>query len=344
MRVYPDQLQHNLKPLSPFYLLFGDDPWLIENSRNMIVQFCKKKGFQEILQINSQDSGFSWNTVWQEWQAMSLFASQRIIELQLPQGKPGTEGSNILQQMVNSPNPDTLLLMSGPKLGMDQTKSKWFKLLDEKGLYIPCATPEGNQFNRWLNNQIQHYQLNLNQNAKALLFNLYEGNLLAADQSLKLLQLLNPSKLITAEDLSHYFEDQSRFNVFQLSDALLDNKQAKVQHILAQLQSEGTAISVILWALFKELSVLLAMKTAIENKENINQLWQKHRIWDKRKSLYQNALNRLSLEQIEMMLTHASKIELQLKRKGNENWVGLSHLCLLFDPSAHRFFAHIEIE
>lgn len=343
MRVYPDQLHHNLKTINRFYLIFGDDLWLIENSKQQIKTFCKKKGFSETIKLNTQDPDFSWQQLLQEWQAMSLFSSQRIIELQVPQGKLGVEGAGIVQSLVASNNPDTILLITGPKIALDQTKSKWFKSLDTDGLYIPCTTPEASQFNRWLAGRIQLFNLNLNQDAKALLFTLYEGNLLAADQALKLLQLLSPNKLITAEQLSQYFEDQSRFSVFQLCDALLDNKQTKVQHILAQLQSEGMAMTIILWAVFKELTLLLTLQTARENKQNINNLWSQHRIWDKRKTLYVNALNRLSLAQIESMLTVASTLELQLKRKGKEDWIGLSHLSLLFDPAAHRALAHIDI-
>lgn len=343
MRVYPEQLANNLKTISLYYLLFGDDAWLIENARQQIIDFCQKKGFKEHIKFNTQDVDFSWQLVIQEWQSMSLFASQRIIELQLPQGKVGVEGAEVFKAILAANNPDTILLCVGPKIGMDQTKSKWFTGLDAKGIFVPCATPEGMQFNRWLTNRIQYYQLNFNQDARALLFSLYEGNLLAADQSLKLLQLLSPNALITDKELTQYFEDQSRFSLFQLCDALLENKQTKAQHMLSQLKAEGTALSILLWALFKELTVLLALKTALNNRENINNLWSKYRIWDKRKMLYQNALNRLSLNQIESMLAVASKLELQLKRKGNEDWVGFSHLCLLFDSAAHVKLSHIEI-
>lgn len=343
MRVYPDQLARQLSPLKSVYLVFGDDPWLTENCKQQIIEATRKQGFDERITLDTQDTGFQWSQVEQEFQAMSLFASRRIIELHIANAKPGTDGAAMLQQLVAHPNPDTILLLMGPKLGMDQTKTKWFKALDAQGIYLPCATPEGAQFQRWLDGRINTMELRLNRDAKAMLFNLYEGNLLAADQALKLLKLLANDKELTAEQLSHYFEDQSRFSVFQLSDALLENHKSRAMHMLSQLKAEGTAMPIVLWALFKELAILLKLKSAQEAGTNLNAMWSSLRIWDKRKPLYQSALNRLNLLQIEKMLAVAANLEARLKQQGEEDWVGLSHLCLLFDPTAHRQLAHIEV-
>ncbi|WP_065188151.1 DNA polymerase III subunit delta [Shewanella woodyi] len=342
MRVYPDQLSRQLKPLQQCYLVFGDDPWLCETSRELIFTQAKKEGFEEKIQL-TQEAGFNWNDLVDQWQAMSLFASRRIIELILPQAKPGSEGGAIFQSLMQMPNPDVLLIISGPKLAAEQTKSKWFKTLDAKGVYVPCATPEGNQFQRWLDERINHFKLTLTRDAKEMLFGLYEGNLLAADQSLQLLQLLSPNERINSNQLSAYFEDQSRFSVFQLTDAMLNNQQDKALHILSQLKAEGVAMPIILWGVFKELATLLQLRTALDNNESLQSLWGKLRIWDKRKSLYQAALNRLSLAHIETLLAGASAIELKLKQQGIEDWTGMSHLSLLFDPKAHVQLAHIQL-
>lgn len=100
---------------------------------------------------------------------------------------------------------------------------------------------------------------------------------------------------------------------------------------------------IILWSLFKELGVLMQLKSAQNNRQPIQGLWSKLRIWDKRKPIYQTALNRLELEHIESLLAASSAIELKLKQQGIEDWTGLSHVSLLFDPKAHRKLSHIEL-
>ncbi len=79
---------------------------------------------------------------------------------------------------------------------------------------------------------------------------------------MQLLQLLAGARPVDSEELSRYFEDQSRFSVFQLTDALLANQQDKAQHILAQLKAEETAMPIIHWALQKELTLLLTLQSA----------------------------------------------------------------------------------
>ncbi|MCK8047371.1 DNA polymerase III subunit delta [Shewanella sp. 1CM18E] len=342
MRVYPDQLVRQLSPLPQCCLIFGDDPWLCEQSRAALHAEAKHQGFEEKIQL-TQETGFSWNELYEQWQAMSLFSSRRIIELTLPQAKPGTEGSAMLQSLMQMDNPDVLLILTGPKLAAEQTKSKWFKSLDAKGIYVPCTTPEGAQFQRWLDGRINHYGLSMGRDPREMLFALYEGNLLAADQALQLLQLLSPNDPISCEQLEQYFEDQSRFSVFQLTDAMLNNQQDKAQHILSQLKSEGVAMPIILWSVFKELGVLMQLKSAQNNRQPLQGLWSKLRIWDKRKPIYQTALNRLELNHVESLLAATSAIELKLKQQGIEDWTGLSHVSLLFDPKAHHKLSHIDL-
>ncbi|WP_338589607.1 DNA polymerase III subunit delta [Shewanella khirikhana] len=335
MRVYPEQLGRHLSPLAQCYCLFGDEAWLIESARSQLLDAARAQGFEERISLE-QENSFNWQELENEWLAMSLFASRRIIELTLPQAKPGTDGSAMLASLMAQPNPDLLLIVRGPKLASEQTNSKWFKALDKAGIYLPCNTPEGPQFSRWLDGRIQAHRLQLQPDAKALLASLYEGNLLAAEQALQLLALLTQGRMVGAAELGQYFEDQSRFNVFQLADALLANQQDRAAHMLAQLRAEGTAMPIVLWAVFRELTTLLTLKSAMDERESLAPLWSKLRIWDKRKPMYEGALRRLSLNQIEAMLALSSQLELKLKQAGEEDWTLLMHLCLLFDPNAHQ--------
>ncbi len=323
-------------------MVFGDDPWLCEITRCHILHKAKKQGFDETIQL-TQEAQFNWDDLHEQWHTLSLFSTRRIIELTLPQAKPGAQGSAMLQSVLKVPNPDVLLLITGPKVASEQTKSKWFKSLDQAGIFIPCPTPEGPQFQRWLDERIRHFKLRINNDAQKMLTSLYEGNLLAADQALQLLTLLSPTQEIHSHHLEQYFVNQSRFSVFQLMDALLYNKQKKAQHILVQLKAEGVALPIILWSLFQEVTKLSQLKTAQEDKLTLQNLWTQLRIWDKKKSAYQATLSRLTLSHIEHLLIKTSALEIKVKQQGYDDWVALSHLCLLFDPQAHSQLAHIEI-
>ena len=93
-----------------------------------------------------------------------------------------------------------------------------------------------------------------------MLHSLYEGNLLAADQAMQLLQLLSPTNPVSADELSHYFEDQSRFTVFQLTDALLNNKQDSAQPCWPSSMAKAQPYLSCCGPLFKELGLLFNLK------------------------------------------------------------------------------------
>ncbi|GLP98011.1 DNA polymerase III subunit delta [Paraferrimonas sedimenticola] len=342
MRIFSNQLDSHLTPLKPVYLLFGDDPFVLDNALQSLRAAARAQGFEERVQL-SQDTGFQWQELFDEWNALSLFASKRLFELELPTAKPGKEGGAALTQLLAEPNPDQVLIVYGPKIAAESTKTKWFKTLDAQGVYLPCTTPEGPQFSRWLSQRVQHYRLNLSQDANALLAAMFEGNLVGADQALKQMQLLSPIERIEQAQVEQWLEDQSRFSVFQLVDTLLVLAPQRSMHMLKQLQAEGVASQVVLWSLNQELGRLLLLKQAQQNRESLAPIYKAHRIWDKRQPLYQQALARLSLEQIQSMLQLSSRIESELKFHGEESWAQLAQLCLLFDPSAHAQLPVMEV-
>ncbi|WP_095498610.1 DNA polymerase III subunit delta [Paraferrimonas haliotis] len=335
MRIFANQLQQHLQPLKPVYLIFGDDPFIQDQAILAIRAAARKQGFEERVQL-SQDASFSWSDLTEEWNALSLFSSKRLFELELPTSKPGKDGSSALLQLLSTPNPDQVLLIHGPKIAPESTKTKWFKSLDKLGVYLPCVTPEGAQFDRWLANQVSQQQLQLTADAQQILNAMYEGNLVAADQAIKQLKLLAPSSVITQQQVEQWLDDQSRFSVFQLTDCLLQGSQSRALHIVKQLQAEGVASQIVLWHINNELSRLTQLKSAQDTNQSLQGLWHPLKIWEKRRPLYQQALSRLSFAQIQAMLAYASNVETDSKFFGEESWTALAHLCLLFDPKAHQ--------
>ncbi|WP_163936944.1 DNA polymerase III subunit delta [Paraferrimonas sp. SM1919] len=333
MRLYPNQLVQQLQQLPQVVLIFGDEPFLVEDCRQHILNLAHKADFEERLSFSTENQ-FNWYTLEQEWQSLSLFSSKRIIELDIHNAKPGKEGTTELLKLVELKNPDNLLILHGPKLGADQLKAKWFKSLESLGLYIPCATPEGPQWVNWLNQRVNKYQINLTADAQHMLMSMYEGNLLALEQALQLIKLLQNSQQVTVGMLQSWLQDQSRFSVFQWLDALLMDKQSRALHMLGQLKAQGVSPQILLWNLLQEL-VRLQQLSLLQQQGKLNaSQWNALRIWDKRKSLYLNCLSRISLEQINTMLGHAHQLEMNFKFSGKESWPQLAQLALWFDSKA----------
>jgi DNA polymerase-3 subunit delta len=331
MQVYPNRLSDSLqKGLQSFYMVFGDEPQQKLQALEQIRTVARQQGFDERQSLLA-DSQFNWNQLLEATQSLSLFSARIFIELELPEGKPGAEGSKILVDLSTKSHPDTIVVLHGGKIGKDVQKTKWFKSLDSLGVYVPCYPLEGNQLQQWISRQLQEQGLSNSVENCKLLIDYCEGNLLAAKQEIEKLALLFPDGQLTAQQIEQAVVDQSRFNVFQLVDVLLAGDAQKSIKMLYRLESEGIEPNIVLWALVREWQTLYQLRHKQRQNQPIN--WNQHRIWQNRQNLYLSALSRLSdlqLQQLQAKLTimdHAFK-QSQVTRP----YVELCHLCMLFIP------------
>lgn len=331
MQVYPNRLKTALEQrLAPFYLVFGDEPQQKFEAIQTIRDVALKQGFDE-RQSMTVDNQFSWDSLVEATQTLSLFSSRQFIELELPTGKPGAEGSKILSMLATQASEDVLLVIHGAKIGKDVQSSKWFKQLDKTGVYVPCYPLEGNQLQQWLTQQMQTEGLQPSREISQLLADYCEGNLLAAKQEVQKLALLFPAGNPSLEQVEQAVVDQSRFTVFHLIDVLLAGDAQKALKMLYRLESEGIEPNIILWALTREWQTLQALLFAQKAGETVN--WNQHRIWGNRQSLYLSALKRLDLTQLHALQKKLTTLDFAIKQSQIlRPYIELCHLCLMFIP------------
>ena len=71
------------KNLAPVYLLFGQEPLLVEESVDLIRSAAHEQGFVERTRF-TLEAGFDWASLTQSSQSLSLFSQQRLLELRMP--------------------------------------------------------------------------------------------------------------------------------------------------------------------------------------------------------------------------------------------------------------------
>jgi DNA polymerase-3 subunit delta len=329
MRIYHNQLTNTLSQgFKPVWLVFGDEPWQKDNSLTAIKQHCQQQGFSEIVRFSADDK-FDWNILVQEYQAMSLFAAQRIIEIELVTGKIAEAGSKILLKLSENFHQDVQLIFHGPKFDASGQKRKWFKTLEQLGCFIPLYDIEGRQLQQWLNQQIQQHKLNIHNDVIPLMIELFEGNLSALEQELQKFSLLFGAQLITAEDAEKLLIKQAKFNPFQVIDTLLSGNITKCISMLDQLQHEGAAIGQLVWFIHKEITQLSSMLEQLEQGTSINDIYKKYRIWDKKKPLYQYALNNITRNNLSQAQARLAQTDLLSKTSSDFNpFILLADVCI----------------
>ncbi len=253
MKLTTDSLIPHLEQrLLPAYLVSGDEPLLAGEAADAIRARARAAGFTE-REVHFLDRGSDWDDVRASAGNLSLFGSRKLLELRLPTARLGTAGGSALLTLLTRDDPDTLLLIVAPRLDRDAQGTQWFRALESRGGWVPVWPVEADKLVGWLRGRSRRLRLEITEEALALLAERTEGNLLAAHQELEKLRLLAPAGAITADTVLASVADSARFDVFRLSEAVLEGEADRALRVLAGLRSEGTEQTLVLWALTKAL-------------------------------------------------------------------------------------------
>ncbi|WP_313485724.1 DNA polymerase III subunit delta [Atlantibacter hermannii] len=329
VRVWPEQLRAQLKEgLRAAYLLTGNDPLLLQESQDAIRQAAQEQGFDEhhTRQIDNQTD---WEEIFSITRALSLFASRQTLLLVLPDNGPNAAINDKLAELVNLLHDDLLLVVRTAKLTKAQENAAWYGALSSRGVMVNCQTPEQAQLPRWVANRAKSRQLVLDDVACQLLCYCYEGNLLALAQALDRLALLWPDGKLTLPRVEQAVNDAAHFTPFHWVDALLAGKSKRALHILQQLRLEGGEPVILLRTVQRELLLMVTLKRQSSHTP-LRNLFDQHRVWQNRRGLMTDALNRMSEDQLRQGVSLLSQIELTLKQDyGQSVWQELEGLSLL---------------
>ncbi|WP_019867261.1 DNA polymerase III subunit delta [Methylovulum miyakonense] len=331
MQLKTEQLKPALqKSLAPVYFISGDEPLQIGEAADTIRTAARQAGFTS-REIFSVDTGFAWNQLGMAADSMSIFADKQIIELRLSSSTPGIEGAKALTAYCGRPPETSLLLVTAGKLSKESLKSKWFQALDKAGVTIQVRALEGQDLLRWLQQRLSSRGLQTGQAGLRLLASRVEGNLLAAAQEIEKLYVLYGDGALDTQQIETAVADSSRYDVFKLMDSILAGKPNRILKILSGLHAEGVAPPVILWAIMREARTLVKIKWAVVQGQGLETAFKNHQIWDKRKPLVSEALQRLSDSDLDKVLVLSAKADRQSKgQQAGDVWETLRVLCLVF--------------
>jgi DNA polymerase-3 subunit delta len=272
---------------------------------------------------------------------MSLFAARQTLTIQLPENGPNAALNEQLATLVSLLHSDLLLIVRGNKLTKAQENAAWINALANQSVLITCQTPEQAQLPKWVAARARQINLQLDDAANQLLCYCYEGNLLALAQALERLSLLWPDGKLTLPRVEQAVNDAAHFTPFHWVDSLLAAKSKRALHILQQLRLEGSEPVILLRTLQRELLLLVNLKRQSAHTP-LRALFDKHRVWQNRRAMTTEALNRLSQEQLRQAVQLLTRAELTLKQDyGQSVWSELESLSLLL---CHKALADVFIE
>jgi len=324
-----ERLALNLRNnLSNMYVISGDEPLLMQETCDLVRSSVYQQGFTE-RQIFTVERGFNFADFKSALIERSLFSSKRLLEMRIPNGKPGNDGAQILTDYVANPAPDVILLVILPKLDAATKNTKWLKTLTTaKNCQLVQIWPiNQRELPNWLTMRCNNMGLKITPEAIELIAVKTQGNLLACVQELTKLQLLFDDKPVDISMAQNAITDSSRYSVFDLTDCVLLGNFAQINNIMLSLKAENIEPILILWALMRELRILITLSSSPNLENALNNL--KPRPNPMRQNILTKALRRYKSHELTEMLLKGQQIDEQIKgQKFGDVWQELITLSL----------------
>ncbi len=313
MRAEAEQLEaslaHGLKSL---YVITGDELLLALEAADLIRSQARGAGYSE-RETFIVEAGFEWARLLEAGQSLSLFSTQRMIDLRIPSGKPGAEGSQMLQRYAQRLPPDVLTLITLPKLDRQTQASAWFSALESKGVVVNADPITVDRLGPWLRQRLQRQGQEAGDQTLNFIADRVQGNLLAAHQEVLKLGLLFPRGKLDLEAVKQAVIDVARFDVFQLGEAILGADRQRFVRVMDGLRNEGTSGVFVLWAIVEEIRALKRVGQLVDEGRPVAQAMRDSRVWGGRARLLPNALRRLKPRELDNCLLRAAKVDRMLK-------------------------------
>ena len=291
------------------YLLASDEPLLLRDWLDQARTSLKKLGIDDV-QVDAAEASYDWDALFDESGAMSLFADKRCRIININNGKPGQTGSRVIQALCEQPPEDVIFIFVVPGLGRQMKNSSWVKALQQAGKIVELKPITSNQMSSWILQRASEKQLSIDPQSAAFLAERTEGNLLAADQELEKLSIrFAGQKTIAFDAIEQSVAQSARYSHFELVEACLAGNSRRALKILGSLQGEGYVTAQLRWPLQSTLEQLSRLKQARLKGHLSDGLWQELRIWRSKQRLFETALGRLGLDQIERLLQSCATLD-----------------------------------
>ncbi|MDP1658729.1 MAG: DNA polymerase III subunit delta [Methylotenera sp.] len=328
MQLAQAQLEKHLNQgLKPLYVLVGDEPLAQRESLDAIRAAARLQGFDERTSLIAERY-FNWQQIQSYGQSISLFSSQRLLEINIPSGKPGVDGSKALQALAAKAIPDTTVVIILPTLEREAKNSSWFSALENNAVTILLNEVDAANLPKWIAGRLSLQGQSASPQTLEFLAHQVEGNLLAANQEVQKLGLLYPQGELTDATVREAVLNVSRYDAFQLGEAVLMGDAARTVRILQGLQDEGENAVAVMNPLMWVLRPLVRIKQAELRGENIMNAMTSARIYGDKQVLVKRALARLSLRQLEAALQKLADIDKTAKGVMlGDAWLEISRLC-----------------
>ena len=340
MQLRTEQLAAHLqKGVRPLYTVWGDEPLLAQEAADAIRAAARASGCTERQLHTVAGAHFDWSGLLGASMAMSLFSERQLIEIRIPSGKPGKDGSEALQRHCQHLGDDTITLVQLPRLDRSQQTSAWFTALDAAGVMLRVDPIDRKALPQWIAQRLALQGQRVEggepgQRTLAFFADRIEGNLLAAHQEVQKLGLLYPEGELSFEQIEAAVLNVARYDVFKLGEAVLAGQVARALRMLDGLRAEGEAAVLVHWTLAEDIRGLKRVKDALAAGRPLPMALREAKVWGAKERLFERVVPLLAEHTIAHLVEAAQVCDGLVKGLKHPDWPsdpwdGLKRLTLM---------------
>ncbi len=343
MELRPEQLSSQVasQPLAPVYLVAGPEMLRVLEAADAVRARARAEGISEREVFDADGRDFDWNQLDSSFNAPSLFSARRLVEVRLPSGKPGKEGSEVISNFCARPPSDVVLLITAGEWSKAH-QTKWFDAVAKAGVVSIAWAIKPHELSDWIDRRLRGKGLRADPAAVQRLAERVEGNLLAAAQEIDKLALLAEGKALDVATMESLVADAARYDVFRLSEAAFSGQPGAVMRMLAGLRAEGEAVAALMPIIVRELLLTTGLARVQARGGNLAAEMKGKGIWEARQAPFKRALQRHpEPRRWERFVAEASRVDRIAKgRLEGDAWLALERLLVaVAEPRAVRLLA-----
>ncbi|APC97474.1 DNA polymerase III subunit delta [Francisella frigiditurris] len=294
------------------FLISGDEPLQKHNIIEKINNSFKEKNY-EIARYDISEQNH--DVLYHEADSLSLFSMDKFIQFTLDKPPLKNLQKALVDNLCKPSDNSYLVIFSGLK--KQNLSTKWFQSLSQNAIHVHIYDPNINVAIRIIKSEIlKENELSLSDEAIQMLAQKTEGNLIATKQILKLLGRQN-QKTFDEQTIKPFLHEHTNYNVFDLSDAIIEQKKAKALTILNHILLERDKATLILWTLKRELRIIFQLQET--NPSYHQKVFRENNIWPSKQKYYSSLINRVHNQNIILNLQKCLNTDLCIKgvKKGN---------------------------
>jgi DNA polymerase-3 subunit delta len=334
MRLTVEALEKQLtqRKIATCYLLVSDEYFLLQETRDSIWQVANTQGFSD-RQIWEVTPRLDWEQLRLRNSYSDLF-HRAFIELRWVRPLAAEVGEK-LQQIVKAltaiPSLGPTIVISCAQGTAKVQQSSWFQALALMTTFVMIEKPSASHLPQWINKQLQRVGLSLTREATLELIQCVEGNLLAARQTIQKLALIYEAfeAPLSVKQLGVALENQATFELFHLTDAVLQGQLTRCMRIIKHIQVTHTPPALVLGYLLKVLRIVAGLRYGLDHQRSLPELFQEYGVWPKQQAGFKQAVQRLQSEDIVVLFSLAHQVDRCIKGAASTSgWSSLQKLSL----------------